>query len=174
MPAINTLSRRTLLSTAASLAATGASFMLLPKGYAESPRAPEHGMRHSESGAQSVVQGGHHSDDDMKKCAQLCQDCHAMCTETIRHCLKIGGRHAAAEHIGLLMDCAQLCETTAQYLLRGSSLHERICALCADVCRQCAENCVQLTGDDQIVKQCAELCRRCAGSCERMGPNAGE
>ena len=34
MPAINTISRRTLLSTGASLMATGASFMLLPKGFA--------------------------------------------------------------------------------------------------------------------------------------------
>ena len=172
MSAINTLNRRTLLSAAASLVATGASFMLLPKGYAE-PRRRLDDMQDTEWGARSVVQGGHHSDDEMKKCAQLCQDCHALCTETIQHCLKLGGRHAAPEHIGLLLDCAQLCETTAQYLLRGSSLHERICSLCADVCRQCAENCVQLAGDDQMVKQCAELCRRCAGSCERMGSKAG-
>ena len=34
MPAINTISRRSFLSTGASLMATGASFMLLPKGYA--------------------------------------------------------------------------------------------------------------------------------------------
>jgi hypothetical protein len=173
MSAINTLNRRTLLSAAASLVATGASFMLLPKGYAEPRRGADDHMQDTEWGTHSVVQGGHHSDDEIKKCAQLCQDCHALCTETIQHCLKLGGRHAAPEHIGLLLDCAQLCETTAQYLLRRSSLHERVCALCADVCRQCAENCVQLSGDDPMVKQCAELCRRCAGSCERMGSKAG-
>jgi hypothetical protein len=168
MSSIHTLNRRTLLSAAASMVATGASFMLLPKGYAEVRSKHDDRMQDTELGAYSAVQGGHHSDDEMKKCAQLCQECHALCTETIRHCLKLGGRHAAPEHIGLLLDCAQLCETTAQYLLRGSSLHERICALCADVCQECAENCVQIAGDDHKMKQCAELCRRCAGSCERM------
>jgi hypothetical protein len=170
MSAITPLNRRTFLSAAASLAATGASFMLLPKGYADPLRHDR--MEDTDSGAHSVVQGGHHSDDEMKKCAQLCLDCHALCTETIQHCLKLGGRHAAPQHIGLLLDCAQLCETTAQYLLRGSSLHEGICALCAHVCQQCAENCMQLAGDDQMVKQCADLCERCAGSCERMGSKA--
>ena len=34
MPAINTIDRRAFLSTGASLVATGASFMILPKVYA--------------------------------------------------------------------------------------------------------------------------------------------
>ena len=34
MPAINTINRRTFLSTGASLVATGASFMMLPNVYA--------------------------------------------------------------------------------------------------------------------------------------------
>ena len=169
MPAINTISRRTFLSTGASLMATGASFMILPKGYAAPSGEADDPVREPGSGAQpSVVQGGHHTDDEMQKCTQLCQECHALCTQTVVHCLKLGGRHAAPDHIRLLLDCAQICETTAQYLLRGSSLHERMCGLCAEVCRQCGENCVQVAGDDQMVKQCAEMCRRCAGSCERM------
>jgi len=169
MSAIKILNRRTLLSAAASLVATGASLMLLPKGYAEPRGGSDDRMQDTVPGAHSVGQGGHHSDDEMNKCTQLCLDCHARCIQTVRHCLKLGGRHAAPEHIGLLLDCAELCETTAQYLLRESSLHEKICGLCAEVCRQCAEDCVQIAGDDQMVKQCAELCRGCAGSCERMG-----
>lgn len=154
MPAINTISRRTFLSTGASLVATGASFMMLPNLYA--------------AAQPSQSQGGHHTDDEMEKCVQICQDCHALCIQTVSHCLKLGGRHATPEHIRLLLDCAQICHTTAEYLLRGSSLHERMCGLCAEVCRQCADNCVQVAADDQMVKQCAEMCRRCAGSCERM------
>jgi hypothetical protein len=169
MPAINTLNRRTFLSTAASLVATGASFIILPKGYAATRGGVDDPAQVRRSQAQpSVVQGGHHTDDEIKKCIQLCQDCHAVCIRTVEHCLKLGGPHAAPDHIRLLLDCAEICETTAHYLLRGSSLHERICGVCADVCRDCAENCLQIAGEDQIVKECADLCRRCADSCERM------
>lgn len=160
MSAIHTINRRTFLSAGASLAATGASIMLLPNVYAA-----------TQGGAQGS-EGGHHSDDEMQKCVQLCQDCHALCIQTVEHCLNLGGRHAAPNHIRVLQDCAEMCETTAHFLLRRSSLHERMCGLCAGVCRQCAENCMQVAGDDQMLKQCAEMCRRCAGSCERMAKTA--
>ena len=153
MPTSNTINRRSFLTTGASLVAASASFMMLPKVHAA-----------TEAGSQ----GGHHTDDAMEKCIDLCQDCYALCTKTVGHCLQLGGRHAAPEHIRLFLDCAQICDTTAQYLLRGSLLHERMCGLCAEVCRQCADSCVQVAADDQMVKQCAELCRTCAGSCERM------
>lgn len=151
MSDISTLNRRTFLSTGASLLATSASFMMLPNVYAA-----------------TQGQGADHSDDEMQKCIHLCHDCHALCILTIGNCLKLGGRHAAPEHIRLLQDCAELCEITAHYLIRGSSLHERMCGLCAEVCRQCADNCLQVAGDDQMVKKCAEMCKTCAGSCERM------
>ena len=157
MSAINILNRRTFLSTGASLLATGASFMMLPNVYAA-----------TQGGTKPVAEGEHHSDDEMKKCVQLCEECHALCIQTVGHCLDLGGRHAAPDHIRLLLDCAQICETTADYLIRRSSLHERMCGLCAEVCRQCADNCLQVAGDDQMVKKCAEMCKTCTGSCERM------
>lgn len=159
MPAINTISRRTLLSTGASLMATGASFMLLPNGFA----APGGG-----SETQPSLVQGQHADDEMTKCIQLCRDCHAMCTQTIAHCLKLGGRHAAPDHIRLMVDCAQMCATAADYMLRGSPFHNRICRLCSELCTQCGKDCEQVAGDDQMLKQCIEMCRKCADSCERM------
>ena len=171
MSALNDFNRRTFLSTAASLLATGASFVIMPKAYAASHGGVDgHQQEHGSEAHPTAVQGGHHTDDEMKKCIQLCQDCHALCTHTIQHCLKLAGRHAASDHIRLLIDCAQICETTAQYLLRESSFHERMCGFCADVCRQCGDDCMQIAGDDQILKQWAEMCRRCADSCERMAP----
>ena len=159
MPAINTISRRTFLSTGASLMATGASLMLLPNGFA----APSGG-----SEAQPSPVQGQHTDDEMAKCIQLCRDCHAMCTQTIAHCLKLGGRHAAPDHIRLMVDCAQMCATAADYMLRESPFHNRICRLCSELCTQCGKDCEQVAGDDQMVKQCIEMCRKCADSCERM------
>jgi hypothetical protein len=160
MPDINTISRRTLLSTGVSLVAAGASAMILPNGYAASGGGSD---VHS-----SLVQGGHHSDEEMQTCIQLCRDCHAMCTQTIAHCLKLGGRHAAPDHIRLLVDCAQMCATNIDYMLRESSFHDRVCRLCSELCTQCGEGCEQVAGDDRLIKQCIEMCRKCAESCERM------
>src|SRR5262245_25907037 len=116
MPAINTLSRRTFLSTGASLVATGASLMMLPNVYAATHGgANEHVQELGSEAHSSLVQGGLHTDDEMQKCIDLCQDCYALCTKTVDHCLKLGGRHAAPDHIRLFLDCAQICDTTAQY-----------------------------------------------------------
>ena len=158
MSAIHAINRRSFLSTGASLVATGASFMMLPNVYAATGSEVQ----------PSLTQGEHHSDDEMQKCIQLCRDCNAICTQTIAHCLKLGGRHAAPDHIRLLVDCAQMCATAADYMIRESPFHDRICRLCSELCKQCGKDCEQVAGDDQMVKQCIEICRKCAGSCERM------
>ena len=149
------MSRRTFVASSASLLMTGASMMILPRASALAGAAPESKHQHA---------GG----DDMKQCIRSCQDCHALCTQTIMHCLQLGGRHAAPEFIRLFMDCAQLCETNIDYMLRDSTLHGRMCRICSDACRQCAQECEKLMGDDQLLKQCADMCRRCADSCDRM------
>ena len=159
MPAINTINRRAFLGSGASVLATGASLIMLPRVHAATGLEAQ----------PSLVQGGHHTDDEMQKCLQLCRDCHAMCIQTIAHCLKLGGRHAAPDHIRLFEDCAQMCATAADYMLRESPFHDRICRLCSDLCKQCAKDCEPVAGDDNLVKQCIDMCQKCAGSCERMG-----
>jgi hypothetical protein len=104
---------------------------------------------------------------EMQECIDNCTKCHAICVETITHCLGMGGRHAEPEHIGLLRDCAQICATSADFMLRGSSHHSRTCAVCAEICARSAESCAAL-GNDEAMQRCAEACRRCAESCRRM------
>lgn len=160
MSLINAISRRRLLSTGASLVAAGASFMIVPKGYAISGGKSD--------APPPLAQRGHHMNSAMHQCIQLCRDCHAMCMQTIAHCLKLGGRHAAPHHIRLSMDCAQMCTTTIDYTLCESPFHDRVCHLCSELCTQCGQDCTQVAGDDQLIKQCMEMCRTCAESCERM------
>ena len=50
---------------------------------------------------------------EMRQCIDNCQSCHRTCLQTITHCLQKGGPHAAAAHIRLLADCAQICQTSA-------------------------------------------------------------
>ena len=114
----------------------------------------------------------HAMTDEMRRCIEICQACHAMCTETVTHCLKMGGKHAEADHIRLLLDCAEICQTSANFMLRGSDLHARTCGVCAEVCERCAEDCQRVDPNDAQMKACAELCRRCAASCRTMAQSA--
>ncbi len=109
---------------------------------------------------------------EMRECITNCQQCAAVCLETMSHCLALGGKHAQAMHIGLLADCADICQTSAGFMLRGSELHPRTCAVCAEVCHTCAESCDRLAGGDELMQRCAEACRSCARSCERMAGTA--
>jgi len=52
----------------------------------------------------------------------------------------------------------------------GSEFAPQLCALCADVCRACAEECSR--HDMDHCQQCAEACRRCEQACSDMARRA--
>jgi hypothetical protein len=104
---------------------------------------------------------------DMQRCIEECLDCHSICLQTVTYCLEMGDKHAEAGHIRLLLDCTEICQTSANFMLRGSKLHGRVCGVCAEVCERCAQSCEQF-GDDAQMRACAESCRRCAASCKSM------
>jgi hypothetical protein len=103
---------------------------------------------------------------ELPSCIDICTECHQMCLETVQTCLRLGGPHAEAGHIRLLLDCAQICQTSADFMSRGSPLHTTTCGACAEICRACADSCRGMDGEE--MRRCAELCDRCADSCERM------
>lgn len=109
----------------------------------------------------------HHTTEAMQQCIQECQQCFAVCSETTTHCLSMGGNHATAEHVTMLLDCADICRTAAAFMLRSSPLHARVCGVCADTCAACADSCERI-GDDEQMRACAAACRRCAKSCRQM------
>jgi hypothetical protein len=134
--------------------------------------------------------GTAHISPEMQRCIQDCNECHAICLETLNHGLKLGGRHAESVHVRLLLDCAEICQTSANFMLRGSDLHGHICQACAVICENCAQDCerfvvagvgtgapmsqhsdkapVRAEQVDEQMKLCAEACRRCAESCKQM------
>lgn len=83
----------------------------------------------------------------------------------------MGGKHADPRHIHLLQDCAQICQTSADFMLRASPLRGRTCAVCAEVGESCAKECEQFA-DDEVMQQCAAVCRSCAASCREMAAMA--
>jgi hypothetical protein len=105
--------------------------------------------------------------NEMQECIQNCIECHQVCLRMIQHCLKEGGAHAEPSHIRLLQDCAEICATSANFMIRDSSFHHATCGACAELCRACDADCEKF-GDDEMMRSCAEVCNRCADSCESM------
>ena len=113
----------------------------------------------------------HHITEAMRRCIDECHGCQEICLESVPHCLSQGGQHAAPAHIKSLLDCAEACQTAANFMVRGSDRHVATCEMCAEICLACAEHCDQIS-DDDMMRQCAEECRRCAESCSEMAKAA--
>lgn len=108
----------------------------------------------------------------MEQCIQNCQNCHALCEQTLHYCLQQGGPHTKASHIQALIDCIQGCYISTSFLLRESQFYAKACALCVITCNQCAESCEHIVRNDLQMNACAEMCRRCAASCQIMAKTA--
>jgi hypothetical protein len=100
-------------------------------------------------------------------CIESCWRSHVMCLETERYCLEKGGVHVMPAHLALLADCAEMCQKTANSLLRRSPQHAVICIACAQLCDACAEQCEAIK-DDERMSRCARTCRECATHCRDM------
>jgi len=81
------------------------------------------------------------------------------------HCLQLGGEHVEKEHFTLMLNCAEICQTAANFMLSDSAYHQLVCAACAEICDACADSCEQLGEMDE----CVQICRRCAQECRSMG-----
>ena len=107
----------------------------------------------------------HQISPEMRSCIDECLRCYQACLGTaMTHCLEQGGKHVEPGHFRLMMACAEICRTSAHFMLIGTPHHKHTCAECAEICEECAKSCEQV-GD---MPECVEACRRCAESCRRM------
>ncbi len=104
---------------------------------------------------------------DIQRCIDDCLNCHSICLNTMTYCLQKGSTQVEPAHIGLILDCAEICKTCANFLLRDSDLYAHVCAICAVVCDRCAQECEKMSDNTQM-RACAQICRRCAESCRKM------
>src|SRR3546814_9126834 len=80
--------------------------------------------------------------NDRQSCIELCQKCHDTCLETlVGHCLPMGGKHVEQTHVRLMLDCIDICRTSADFMHRSSPMHTLTCAACAEICEACAKSC---------------------------------
>ncbi len=105
------------------------------------------------------------AEHNMQACIEACSHCHQVCLQTaMNHCLNMGGKHVEADHFRLMMSCAEICQTSANFQLISSPFHPRVCEVCAEICEACAENCEKI-GD---MDGCVAACKACAESCREM------
>src|SRR3569623_847918 len=109
----------------------------------------------------------------VQACISACLTCHSICQRTLEHCLKLGGDHASRPHITLLLDCVEICQTSANFMLRGSALHGLTCRVCSEICDACAGHCEDMAGTDVAMQACARTCRECAETCREMADSMG-
>lgn len=141
--------RRSFLGSGVALMAAGASARAAP------PQQP----RPMKSMGQGMM--------TLEECAKACLESHSMCLTTARYCMEKGGHHISAPHLALLLDCAEMCQMTANSLLRHSPQHAVVCDACARLCDACARDCEAMPADKRM-QQCAATCRKCAQSCRHM------
>ena len=98
--------------------------------------------------------------EEVEECITACVACQAICLQTVFYCLKIGGARASADHVRMLLDCAEMCRSTVHFMFAGSAFQSRVCALCSEVCKRCEASC-RAMGEAQDLR-CAEACHCCA------------
>ena len=150
--------RRRLLQTAFGLtAAGGLQSLAAGNAFAADSAAP--------AAAKSSSVRRARVESPMQDAIKACLDCHSMCLRmAMGYCLERGGRHAEQKHLRLMINCAELCQTSANFMLSDSPLHGRVCLICAEACEACAKSCEQV-GD---MRDCVEECQDCAKSCRTM------
>lgn len=126
----------------------------------------------------------------MQDCIDNCNRCHAVMLETYNYSLWLGGRYNESVHLRLLLDAAEISQTSANFMLRGSDMHRETCRACAVVCENAAQDCDRYTvpgsgegapmsrhsgpphvskeNTDEQLKYAAQVARECAKSCKAM------
>ena len=98
----------------------------------------------------------------MQNCIDACRRCHQVCLEmATTHCLELGGKHVEPSHLRLMFDCAEICQTTINFMVSQSEFHTALCVVCADICEACAESCEEVGEMDDCVKACHECMHEC-------------
>ena len=116
---------------------------------------------------QPIIMHKEHND-----CIQACQTCANECEHCATACLGEADVKMMADCIQLDRYCADLCRMAAAFMARadgkiGDSIAHRLCALCAEICDQCAKECRKHANEH--CTRCADACEACAKACREMG-----
>ena len=98
----------------------------------------------------------------MRACIDECQKCHTVCLTTAAELSHDPARlRSSPAQILAMLDAAQICATTADFMVRGSAHHAEMCRLCADICEACIRACKGMPGMETCVAACVSCAKRC-------------
>lgn len=109
--------------------------------------------------------GKGHVPTRMDQCIEDCLNCYTVCEQALAQALS-GNSQTFSQALILIKSCAEICHTSAKFMMMNSAFHVDTCEICAKVCIECADTCESL--GDEGLRECIEACRVCAQSCEEM------
>lgn len=103
---------------------------------------------------------------------EACHECGETCTSCADACLGEKGVESLRRCITLNLNCAAVCETTAQLLTRRTEADWELILsqlqACVMACRLCGAECEKHAHHHEHCRVCAEACRRCEEACNRI------
>lgn len=104
------------------------------------------------------------------ECLLTCQKCHAACLQVAGNSLLSSDDPLFSPRVRLL-ETADICCATAEFVRRNSQFAALMCALCVQLCQTSAK----AFEDAAELDECALFCLKCAGLCDeisRLAPQA--
>ena len=97
--------------------------------------------------------------ENLLLCVDACNTCAVACLDEenaskMKNCIKMD------------LDCAEICQTSINFITRDSLYTKEILQMCFKLCEACALECGIHTGMEHCVK-CAERCKQCANECKK-------
>ena len=113
--------------------------------------------------------------EQYQKSIEACMDCASACNHCAASCLEEKEVQSLTKCIRLDLECAVICQVTAELMSQGSRYTGEICELCATICNACAEECEKHADRDTThCKECAETCKACAKEATEVYQNLKE
>lgn len=103
---------------------------------------------------------------EWKTCIDTCLQCAAVCNHCASSCTKEEDVTMMARCIELDMQCATICYAAAQLMSMGSEQARSVCAICAEICEACGNECAN--HQNKHCQECAAICKACAEECRKM------
>lgn len=102
-----------------------------------------------------------------QRCIDACNACAVTCEHCAASCLQESNVSELARCIALDQNCADVCYLASKLMAGGSEFSEKFCAMCAEVCEACGNECEKHSHMGHC-KECADACFQCAKICREM------
>ena len=84
-------------------------------------------------------------DHNQEHCISVCQACHSNClTTAMTMCLEKGGALLRPAHFRSLMNCTELWQTSANFMLSDSPMHHHLSRICSELSDACIDSCEEI------------------------------